>query len=794
MRDEQFDSDNEALEDSALEGIDMSKVIHTLRRGIPWIILILLFTNTLAYFYIRYTRPVYESNSILRLNIKSEANILGFSSFGQGQNVNGLAGEIELLRSNLFFNRVVDALDMDISYYAYGRVLFQERYGNSPFKVEYQLKDASLLDKPIDIELINQDQFVLSYDLGGERFSRAYTFGEEIVHPSYELVVKLTHNFSSDLVGTSYYFTINSDQALVSYLSSNIIAEPLNFNAKTIKVGFQGYDRQKIRDLVTVIDSVYLQYSKEKKNQATEQKLIFLEDQLSAIEERLSTYESYFENFTIDNKITSLKSEIGEAIVQMEELEKAKFQALNTLEAINSLSEKVENEELIFTEPSSFVNYPGDISGMIKQLNALLNDRELTLSSYKENTFAMQLKEQKIQILKQDMLNLIVSYKVKLRDQIEGLEEKKDELEQEFVRLPSKDTQYGKNQRYYDLYVNTFFSLIQKKNELEIARAGTVTDFVVLMPATLPAVPVAPEKLTVLGVGIVSGIILSLAFLVLGYVLNNKVSSQSELEKIVDVPVLGSIPRTNPTNGSQGLVVSQSPKSYVSESFRSIRTNMHFMGLKDKSKVISVTSTVSSEGKTFVVSNLAYIIALSGKKVILIDVDLRQPKVHHNFDLDNTEKGLSTHLIGQYTLEECINNTSIAGLDVVTAGPVPPNPSELIASPTFTEMLNQLKTEYDVIMLDTPPVGLVTDGVLVMEKADIPIYVFRADYSRRNFVSTLHKLHKTRKFPNLSVILNDKDASSGRDYSYAKYGDGYYTVENETKRSVADRIKGIFGK
>lgn len=794
MQNEQFDIEEAGTENSALEGIDLSKVVHTLKKNIPWIILIMLFTNTLAYFYIRYTRPVFESNSILRLDIKSEANILGFEG-GLNQNVDNLAGEIELLRSEMFFNRVVDALDMDISYYAYGRVLFQERYQNSPFRVEYELRDPSFFDKPIDIELLNDEQFVLSYSLGGERFSRAYEFGEEIEHPSYRFVVSLTEHYGDDLMGTNYYFTINSERSLVRYLSSNMIVEPVNFNAKTIKVGFRGYDREKIRDLVTIMDSVYLEYTKEKKNQATEQKLAFLEEQLTSIESRLSTYENYFENFTIDNKTNNLKNEIGEAIGRMEEIDVQKFQLQNTLEAIRKLQKQIANEALIPTEPTSFIDYPEEIQAYINQLNDLLNERELLLSSYKSNTFAVERKEQRVAMVKQDILGLLKTYDTQLSQQIEELEEKKEEIEEEFIKLPSKGTQYGKNERYYSLYEEIFLSLIQKKNELEIARAGTVTDFVVLMPATLPGAPVAPEKVTIYGVGAVSGIILSLLFLAVGYVLNDKISSQSELEKLVSAPVLGAIPLRKSKKGAPGLIVGKSPNSYVSESFRSIRTNMQFMGLRDEKTIISVTSTVSAEGKTFVVCNLGYIIALSGQKVVIVDVDLRLPKIHHNFSIDNAEKGLSTHLIGEYPLEECINDVGINNLDVITAGPIPPNPSELISGSAFQQMLVELKQKYDVIILDTPPVGLVTDGVLVMENADIPLYVFRADYSRRNFVRTLQKLYATRKFPNLSVVLNGQSTNASRDYTYNKYGYGYYAVEEEKKNgSVLSHVKGWFGK
>jgi len=789
MRSEQYDIEVENSESSSLEGIDFSKVLHTLRKNIIWVFLIIVTTNTLAYLYIRYTRPVYESTSVLRLDIKSEANILGFNNLSQ--NMDNLAGEIELLKSNLFFSKVVEAVDMDISYYAYGRVLFQERYKNSPFRVEYELKDKNFLDKPIDVEIINHEQFLLSYEMGGSRFSRAYEFGEEINHPSFRFVITLTSHYREGLNGNAFYFTINSDQALVNYLSNNMIVQPINFKANTIKVGFQGYDKVKIRDLVTVIDSVYLEYTQEKKNQATEQKLQFLDDQLNTIEERLSTYENYFENFTINNKTDNLKSEIGKVILQMEELDSQKFQLENTLESIKKLNDKVVKEELIVTEPTSFVKYPSDVLQYIEQLNKLLNERELITASYKESSIAVKLKDQKIELLKSDINTLLETYHTQLNIKLREIEEQKQKIEQEFVKLPSKGTQYGKNQRYYSLYEEIFLSLIQKKNELEIAKAGTVTDFVVLLPATMPGKPVAPEKITVLGLGAISGIILSLMFLAVGYVLNDKISSQSELERLISVPILGSIPFRGKKGDNLGLVVDKAPKSAISEAFRSVRTNMQFMGLRNDKKVISVTSTVGAEGKTFVTSNLAYVVALSGQKVVVVDVDLRKPKIHQVFSIKNEEKGVSTYLIGEYDLDACIQNAGTKRLDIISAGPIPPNPSELIVSKAFTRMVEELKTKYDVVILDSPPVGLVTDGVLVMENADIPLYVFRADYSRRNFVRTLEKLQKTKEFPNLAAVINGVSSTADRSYVNSRYGYGYYTIDEKEEKSLISKLKKL---
>lgn len=762
------------------ERIDLDKVWLIIRKNIFWIFLIMLVTNALAYLYLRYTRPVYESSSVIKLDIKSEANILGLNTVNQ--NLDHIAGEIELLKSNMFFSRVVDAMDMNVSYYAYGRVLFQERYDNSPFKVEYQLLDPSYYDQPIDVEILNGEQFILSYGEGEAKFSQVYSFGEEITMPPFKLLLSLTEHYQPNLNNTQYYFTINSRPALVNYLGSNMTVEPLNFNANTIRVGFSGYDRKKVRDMVHVIDSVYLRYTQEKKNQATEQILSFLDEQLYTIEQRLSKHESYFENFTIDNKTNNLETEIGEAIVKMEALDVKKYQLYNTQRAVSRLRDKVANEEIILTEPASFTTYPEDILKSVEQLNNFLHERTLILGSYKENTFAVKRKNQQIALLKKDIVDLLEKYKDEVSKEIKEIDGQKKKIEDEFVKLPSKGTEYGKNQRYYSLYEEIFLSLIQKKNEMEITKAGTVTDFVVLLPATIPNDPIAPARATVYGIGAITGLIISFAFVAMGYTFNNRITSQSELERLISVPILGSIPYYSKAKYKKSkLVVTQSPKSSVSEAFRTIRTNMQFMGMYGDKKIVSITSTVGSEGKTFFASNLGHVISMSGKKIVLVDVDLRKPKVHTVFDQENSLKGVSTFLIGEYPIQECIVHSQADHFDFIPAGPIPPNPSELIISKQFDVMLEELKKMYDIVIIDTPPVGLVTDGMLIMEKADLPIYVFRADFSKRTFTKTLGRVQKTHKFHNIAVVLNGLKITSDRDYGYNKYGYGYYDDEHESK-------------
>jgi tyrosine-protein kinase Etk/Wzc len=211
----------------------------------------------------------------------------------------------------------------------------------------------------------------------------------------------------------------------------------------------------------------------------------------------------------------------------------------------------------------------------------------------------------------------------------------------------------------------------------------------------------------------------------------------------------------------------------MAEAFRAIRTNLQFINHTPGPKVVAITSTISGEGKTFVALNMAGIIAFSGKKVVVCDLDMRKPKIHRGFDVENSD-GMSTLLIGKSTIDKAIRHSKLENLDYITAGPIPPNPSELIISPEMDVILAQLKAIYDTVILDTPPAGLVTDAVTLLQKADYPVYIFRSDYSRKQFVQVADKLQNENHIP-LSVVLNgvDLDRSKySRKYSYG-YGYGY---------------------
>ncbi|MFA0961891.1 GumC family protein [Roseivirga sp. BDSF3-8] len=783
--------------ESLIEKIDFGKLLLVIRKSLPWIILIVTITTLSAYLTVRYTKPLYESSSDLKLNIKSEASILGLNNLDEVEEnkITNISGEIELIRSRLFFKKIIDELNLETTYHAYGNFLNDERYKNSPFTVVYELTDRSYYDKPFDVELLRPNTFRFSYTHNGQKYSSIHSFGEEITGEGFSIKIYGTEHYSPSLPDREYYFVINSEPSLINYLDNGLEVVPYNIKANTIRISFRDHNPFKAKDLVNAIDTLYLLYTREEKNKANKQKIDFLNEQLSLTEEKLGQYEDYFENFTIEYKTTDLKGDIGRVIGMMEQLDSMRFSYQKRLRFINQVYDEISVDDAAVNELLADNDYlPQDLTTLVQEFSELVQEKELLLTSYNPNTFTVKKKNQELELLKSSILDRLNSIRENIFTRLGEVNNRRLEMEDDFTTLPGKSMEYTKIKRKYDLDEERYLMLMEKKAEFQIAEAGTTTDFVILSSASVAPSPIYPQKGLVMGAGLVAGFIFSLLFVGGRYALHNKISSQSELEAVTSIPVLGTVPVYHLDNISETrMIVDKHPKSGVSEALRAIRTNLEFLTAKKKTKVISVTSTISGEGKTFVASNLGGIIAMSGSKVLIMDLDMRRPKVHKAFEKTNGSKGVSTLLIGRSTLEECIQRTSLENLDIISAGPNPPNPSELIMSTEMEEVLEHAKQLYDVVILDTPPVGLVTDGMLAMKKADLPLYIVRAEYSKKAFLKSVNRLVKVNRLNKLCLILNATSSYAEYGYGYGYgYGMGYYEEPDQVEKKSF--FKKIFSR
>jgi capsular exopolysaccharide synthesis family protein len=771
---EEFKYIQEIEQDEKGSSFDQDRFTTVIKRLLPWIIILLLVTFFISYLVIRYTKPLYESNSVLKLNIKRDASILGLQEYDEEQAFNNLSSEMELLKSSLFFNKILDNVKLDVSIYTIGKILLDERYTNPPFTVNYLIKNENILDIPFRVDIIDTENFSLSYNIGNENYESLHVFGQQIHTEHFDFLIELTDYYHHGEQENEFYFYLNSRKHLLEYINENITVQPLNLNASTIQISFKGYNRHKARDLVNAIDTIYLKYSQEEKNKANSQKITFLNEQLETTETRLSDFENYFESFIINNKSIDLKNNLSQTIGYLNALDSQEYDIRIRLLRLNELSDDLVSGSQINLGISDLRILPSSILDEISELNEIIEKRESVLISHNENTQVYRKWTDEINSIYIRIRSFITEYRNELADQLDQIDEQRAVLEKKFIELPSKNTEYTKSQRYYALYEEFYLSLMQKKAEFQLAIAGTVTDFKILSPAYLPTDPLKPQKYMIYGIGIVIWILATFFIIGITYLSFNKITGIQELERLTGIPILGTVPfyYHEKLNVSK-IIVNTNSKSAISEALRSIRTNMQFVLPENDGIITSISSTVSGEGKTFIGINLASVFALSGKRVLVMDMDLRKPKFQRAFNNVNNKKGISTILIGKNTIEECIVSSDVENLDLLPSGPVPPNPSELIMSERSNDMFNELKNKYDLIFMDTPPVGIVTDGVLVMKKADIRIYIIRTAYSKRQFVDFLEKINSLHKFDHLYIILNAIKRTKGVHYGYG-YGSGYY--------------------
>ena len=760
----------------SFESIDTAKLWSVINKNKWWILLIFIACNLIAYLAIRYTKDVYQSDSEMKLDIKRDATELGIKTMVEDQNINIVSGEIEQIKSKVFFNRLIDSLDIWVSYYSLGNVLKNELYKQSPIEVIYKKIPKTILDQPIFFEFIDKQSFKIKLNENGDFISG--TFGKPIIMDGHELLIHLNGEYDED-DRNDYYFVINSRSNLINYLSSNIDVAPLNFNANTISVSFKDNNALKAYDIVNKIDTLYIQYSNEQKNLANKQKIDWLNNELSQVEKRMQNFETYFENFTLKNKSSDLGQDLKRTIVLINRLDSQKYQLTKRVTQLNEVIDQINNEN-VNQQFQSRLFLPDYLNKQLNELNRMFHEREKLGLAYNENTFAFKQKQKEATNLKEQVFSQLTQLKNEWLKTLAEIGTQQQRLEKEFASMPDKNTEFSKNQRFYKLYEEFYLSMMQSKAQFEIAQAGNTPDFKILSSATLPAKPISPKKYLIQGVGLVASLVLNFFFIGIAYLLTNKITSLHEVEKNITVPILGVIP-VSKRLASTPFHVNENPKSVVSESIRTLRTNLDFFTALGNKRVITISSTISGEGKSFLAANLGAVLAMSKKKVVLIDLDMRKQKNESHILSRDTSMGVSTILIKKNTIQDCIQSTEIENLDFIPAGPHPPNPSELLLNGEFTDMLEELKSKYDFVIIDTPPVGLVTDGIMAMKRSDLSIYVVRANYSKREFLANIRRIEKLHRLKGLAVVLNAQPVP-GKTYGY-----GYY---EETPRK--SRLKSLF--
>ncbi len=793
------------------EKFDLNIFLQVFKRSIVLSVLIFIIAIVGAFVYLRYTQPVYKSSSILQLkNEGTTANkILNLTTTVEEINSMQI---IELIRSKEFLKRTFNKLPLKISYFSQGTFLVNELYRTTPFEISYNKKNRKLFNVPIYVSFNKNGDASIKYELNGTNYEKKIDKDKFTDINGFEIKIDVTdidaiRSQIEKIKTDSYYFIICDSETVYQKYSKQLEVSLLNQEANTIKITFTDNNAQKSSEMANTIAEEFIKYDLEKKKESSQQILDFIEVQNNSIYNQLDSIEGLLMQFGISHQIRSDKDskESGTDRYSMllskieEEIDNVEVE-ISTLKQVLGEIAKTPNikvYDLISLLPSQ---NDGILISLLNQIQSLINQRDLYLNNQTQNSFQIKVIEKQIETQKQTVIDLIKSNYNRSLDKKSTLTKKLVEYELKvYGNSSAMDLDYLKIKRLYTINEEFYNKLLEKKAEYLISQAGSISQNTILENAVVPTSPISPVKTSVLILAIILAVVINIIFLIVRYLLFNEITSPDDIRLYTQAPVIGIIPLYKTKLPVSQLLVDIKPNSVFSEAFRSVRSSLEFIKNVSQSKTIAISSTISGEGKTFVALNLAGIYALQGKKTILLDLDLRKPRFHLCFNTDNS-KGLSTILIGKNKISDCIKKAKIPNLDYITAGPVPPNPSELTAGKEISNIINELKQIYDFVIIDTPPLGLVTDALSIFKNCDYPIYVIKAHYSKRTFLYNLNHLLIEKHIKDLSVVVNgidiEKSRYGGYNYGYG-YGYGYGNSEYHTDyydESKTMKKKGFISK
>ncbi len=784
------------------DDFDFKLFLFIAKRNLKFIIVFFALLFALIFLYLRYTLPVYEASCVVQINSDDKAQKLFESKNFYDEDI---YRKIEIMRSPVFMSRVIEKLPLDVSVYVQGNILNFELYDGAPFHIQYEIVDSLSYGTPFTLTVGDSTCVISTKNATGGNDETEFRFQEMVSLPQLKFLLTPAtgdvKTFFAANSGKQFLVVFNSLEDLANSYSQKISIAVLNDVAKTIRISIRDLNPRKAADLVNMVAEEFAAFEVEYQKESSNSILDFIDTQLGLVEENLDqTEDSMRQGKTVGYDSTLDRTSMQARLFELDNLIATNSAELESLNIFYNTFESGNSDFMVLLSLLSGLESQVYLSPYLQSLKELEMKKQDLLVRITENSTAVESVNSQIEFQKKIIRESTSGIITKLHREQQRYISEKNKISRLLGRpLIDAPDEQNRIERYYTVNEKFYNQLIEKKIEYSIAQAGYVSQLIVLQPAQSNYDPVFPNK-KVIWIGLFAfAFIFSLAFVILRYVLYNEVVSLRDVKRLTSVPVLGVIPKYNNYIPVSQLIVDSRPKSLLAESLRAIRTNLQFIKNGGLPKVIAVTSTVSGEGKTFVAINLAGVLAFNEKNVIVLDFDLRKPKIHVGFNTDNTF-GISSILLGMQTADECIKQSNIPNLHYITAGPTPLNPSELILSEKMDDLVNYLKEKYSYIILDTPPIGLVSDAMKPLQFADYPIYIVRAGFSKRSYIYNIEKLYHENNLRYLSLILNSVDpevtgAGSSEGFAYG-YGFGYGYGNNKHGYYDEEEIKriGWFGR
>ncbi|GGK58591.1 MULTISPECIES: GumC family protein [Flavobacteriaceae] len=748
-----------------------------------WFALGVLVAVVAAFLYLRYTPNTYLVNATILIDDETTgglpSELSAFEDLGlMGGAKKQLETEMGLLKSRSLMGDVVKELGLNVTYYKKGRIREVEVYKNNlPFNINFLNKDSVFYktDTSFSIQAISATSYQLK---DGDGYTqKEVVFGEKVITDFGNFTITPT-DLQNVHVADEIIVRIQPIKDVAGALRENIQVELLYKKSSLIELSLKNTVKLKAIDILSHLVQQYNKEAVADKNLIGNNTEAFINERLAVIEQDLSAVDKGVETFKTSNKLTDISSEAGIVLEGNAQLEKEVVELHTQLKLANYMGDYLTSNPAALI-PANLGISDGSVSANSTSYNELLLERNRILKgSSTKHPIIVNLDAQLAQLrasINQGLVNLKSSLTIAIKD----AENQERRFNSKIVAVPKQEREFRDIQRQQQIIETLYLYLLQKREENAISLAVTVPNAKVIDVADGSTIPVSPKRKVIYLAAVLLGLLIPFVILYIRFLLDNKVHVSKDVEAVVKAPFLGEVPKTN---SEHKIVVTEKDRDAVSESFRMLRTNLNFMlaGVTDPSKVIFITSTIPGEGKTFLSLNLAAVLALSNKKVLLVGADVRKPKLNEYLKL-NEKLGLTQFLMDtSLKVPDVIHHFSEGKFDILSSGIVPPNPSELLMNGRFDEVLAYGKEHYDYIIVDTAPVKMVTDTLLLSHHANLCLYIIRANYLDKRLLEIPEKMYKEKRLPNMAVVMNDVDMKLGYGYGYG-YGYGGYG-EDVTKK------------
>lgn len=733
-----------------------------------------------AFLYIRYTTPQYKAIATILVKDDKKGGLASefASAFGEIGMMSGaksnVDNEIEVIKSRTLTAKTVDKLNLYISYIVHGRVKSGDLYTGSPVILEIISPKADFNDEKhsFTLESVDTDKFILytkkDIKLGTFKYDDKIKVDDDAII----IIKKSIENFKN--TPFSIDIIIAPISAVTENYRRNLGISLVGKNTTVIELSIVDPVQKRAEDFLNTLIKIYNEDAIEDKNLVSQKTSQFIAERLELITDELTDVEKNVEGFKNKNKLTDIASEATIFLENGSEYEKSVIETETQLNVANSMIDFLNKSKQSDLVPGNLIGSESEAAPLISEYNKLVIERNrIAIGGTEDNPVVANL-DQKIKSLKANISQSLARLKSSLVIKSRDLSRQGSVIGGKKAQVPRLEREFRIIDRQQKVKEALYLFLLQKREETAITLAATEQNAKVIDAGLTGEFPVSPKKSIIFLAALVLGFLIPFGIIYIIDILDTKVKGRPDIEKNLTIPFLGDVPRSD----SHEEIISVNSRSSSAEALRILRTNVEFMlnhVPENKAKTIFLTSTLPGEGKTFIAVNLAGTFALSGKKVLLIGMDIRNPKLDEYMSLPN--RGLTNYLSSNdiQLNDIIIQQNDYENFYVMPAGIIPPNPAELLMNKKLELMFEQLKDNYDYIIVDTAPVSLVTDTLLIAKNADAFVYVVRSNYLDKRLLKIPQTLYAQHKLPNMSIVLNDTDTKKGYGYGYG------YGVEVEKK-------------